>query len=307
MPTPRGFASGDFDPAYALDEKFKRLAVDLSRRDYLAAEGLWLELVAAAWRDAHRSAIERAVPDAPTDLVEALRTVGLIDGRGMLPRRSFDRWIGAALARREAERNRKRGQRSSKDASQSRVDRHQPERLSRGTPAESLQDRSSSTYPPLNGGTTGESAERGFDLDSWVAVSAAVDELTGRPHSLRQPTSGLGETALELAGAFGLEKTVGAFRRASIGLVHPDASQLVLGANRLLRPIPTARDTRERDEAERDRRESERSRRETRRRLEERDAYLADGLTASNGSAHSGPTRIGDLLGTGPQDRSEIS
>lgn len=305
MPTPRGFASGDFDPAYALDDKFKRLGLALSRRDYLAAEGLWWELVAAGWREARRSTIDRAVPDAPADLVEALRTAGLIDSRGMLPRRTFDRWIGAALTRREAERIRKAGQRSgvheSAKSDSRGTERFRPVRLSRGTPTESLQDRYTGTdrpsETPHDGGGAGGTE---YDLEAWVSMSTAVEAITGRSHGLRSPFAGLGEKALELAASFGTEATVAAFRRAAVAAgTHPDPGQVVLGASNLLRPIPTGRLVNGAAQAEADRQRSERARADTSRRTREYAEWVADGQPG----AYDAPQRVGELIaGPDPQD-----
>lgn len=141
-----------------------------------------------------------------------------------------------------------------------------------------------------------EERARDFDLDAWAALSTLVDGLTGHSYSLRQPTGGLGAQALEMVGAFGLERTTSAIRRASIGLEKPDARQLIFGANGLLRPIPNAKDARARDEAERERTAGERRRADTQRLLDEQRAYDAEvGVASPASRVHDGPTRVGAI------------
>jgi len=319
MARPRGFASGDFDPAYALDDKFRSLAAATDRRTYLAAEGLWWELVAAAWRDAQRASIERAVPDSPADLVELLRKHRLIDSSGRLPRSGYNRWIGAALARRQAEADRKARQRGGR--SRDRADSHSdsvgnemspPERMSRGTPAESLRDGYRSDSPSSGDRSNGPEllagAREGLDLDSWAPVAREVEALTRRPNALSNPYGKLGEMARALVDDFGLERTVTALRTVASGSVKPDASVLVLGANRVLRPLHSPRELERSSEAEAERRRQAASLERTAALIREHSERAAEtGSTNGSGGAYDAPRRVGDLLAGKPQVRGSHS
>jgi hypothetical protein len=283
MAVRKGFAVGDFDPSFPLDDKFVMLANLLPTADYLAASGLYWHLLAAAWRDGRRATIRRIFPTAPEPLVAALRQVELLDARDMVTRRAFDHWVGSALARRAAETARKAAQRAGKsqnNSASSGTDWHQPERMSRGTPAESqqVQVQVGIDVPNGDGRTTGGGAGggNGYDVDAWVAMSNAIDGFTGRPHSLRSPHGRLGEMALDLAAAFGLPTTLAAFQRTAAITDHPDASQIILGANRRLRPIPGSREARQSEEAERGRAQSRSAMERTRALIEEQKRYLAE-------------------------------
>jgi hypothetical protein len=316
----RGFAVGDFDPSFPLDDKFVALANLLPLNDYLAASGLYWHLLAAAWRDGRRASIRRVLPTAPDPLVASLREVGLLDSREMVTRRAFDHWVGAALARRASETARKAAQRASRSDSKSDsvgTDRHRPERLSRGTPAESQQvqvqvgsaDSLTETESDVDVGTNRERAN-GAPPD-FYAIASALEGLTGRAAALRNPHGALAERALDLASSFGLSATLGAFQRAAAVLDHPDAGQIVLTASNLLRPPASPRDVARREEARTTARESETARARTRALIDERAQWAAEPLDdpplqRSPAIRYDGPQRVGDVNATpGPQVRTE--
>jgi len=308
MTRPRGFSSGDFDPAYALDEKFRTMAAAVDRRTYLAAEGLWWELISAAWRDAQRGAIEKVIPDSPPDLVAVLRSARLIDHQGRLPRRGFDRWIGAALARRQSETDRKARQRAEqiREIPDSRGNERQPPvHLSRGTPPESLQDRyrGESDHVVRSNGREKHDVARegnGIDVEAWGTLALEVERLTGKPAAIRDPYGGLGVMARDLVADFGLDRTLAAFQRVAARADHPDASVIVLGANRLLRPLKSQRDLDRAEEAEQSQKRAAAARARTAELVRERDAWIADS-TSPPRQAYDGPRRIGEI--TTPQVR----
>lgn len=107
MPPPRGFARGDFDTSFPLDDRFQELAVVLSRGSFLQAVGAYWLLIASAWRDACRKPIERVAVGVPERVVTALVAVGLLDEVHYLPEGTFDRWVGSALDRRRNDADRK--------------------------------------------------------------------------------------------------------------------------------------------------------------------------------------------------------
>lgn len=108
----RGFVTGDFDPAFPLDEDVMKLRASLDPLHYYAAVGVWFHVVAAAWRRAERVPASATCPDAPDVVAELLR-VGLLDRTGRMRAKSFDRHVGKAIASRAGSTERKRRQRSS--------------------------------------------------------------------------------------------------------------------------------------------------------------------------------------------------
>lgn len=116
MPPPRGFARGDFDTSFPLDDRFQELAVILSRSAYLQAVGAYWLLIASAWRDACRKPVERVAVGVPERVVAALLSVGLLDDGHLLPEGSFDRWVGSALERRRTNTESKGRERTPSDS-----------------------------------------------------------------------------------------------------------------------------------------------------------------------------------------------
>ena len=100
MPRSQGFARGDLDTAFPLDDKFLDLRGRLSSDRYYAATGVYWTVVAATWREADRKVALRVAPDA-ADLIDELVAVKLLDPDGRVPSRSFTAWVGRAKRQRK--------------------------------------------------------------------------------------------------------------------------------------------------------------------------------------------------------------
>lgn len=111
MPRSAGFARGDLDTAFPLDDKFLALRGRLTFDRYYAATGVYFHVVAASWREAERKAAIRVVPDA-ADLISELVAVGLLDENGRVPTRAFGAWVGRARKARKAAAERQARKRS---------------------------------------------------------------------------------------------------------------------------------------------------------------------------------------------------
>ena len=101
MTRSQGFARGDLDTAFPLDDKFIALRGLLTPERYYAAVGVYFTVVAATWREAERKLAVRVAPDAPA-LIEDLVAVGLFDGTGRVSTRAFTSWIGRARRNRKS-------------------------------------------------------------------------------------------------------------------------------------------------------------------------------------------------------------
>jgi len=128
-----GFATGDFDTAFPLDEKFIALRSNTGANVYYSACGIWWHVVAAAWRTATLPDVHRVCPDADPDEVGALIRAGLLDTDGRLPATAFDSWPGAALERRRDNADRQARHRQSRAVTVSHDESPSVTRLARGT------------------------------------------------------------------------------------------------------------------------------------------------------------------------------
>jgi hypothetical protein len=248
MSRQKGFTTGDFDPAFALDPRFRKLAELLEPRDYQAATGLFFHLLGATWHEAKRVAIETAVSSPPPDLVDALVKVGLVDHQRRIRRSSFNTWVGAAIKRRKGAAERQRRRREQPDGedatSNPEVIPTDSERLtleqkSRVTTRDSGQDRRvvKERISDESDERSGHEPARAQGAE-WRVLASTVAELTGPTAGALQETSAIGRRALELTASFGIDRTLRALRDAACLVEHPDPGQLVLGARNLLRPIP---------------------------------------------------------------------
>lgn len=113
MPRSQGFARGDLDTAFPLDDKFLALRGRLDAERYYAAAGVYFTVVAATWREAERKVAIRVAPDAP-DLIEHLVAVGLLGDDGRLPTRVFTSWVGRARRQRKSSAERQARNRAGK-------------------------------------------------------------------------------------------------------------------------------------------------------------------------------------------------
>lgn len=119
MPRSQGFARGDIDTAFPLDDKFLALRGRLLTERYYAATGVYFTVVAATWREAERKIALRVAPDA-ADLIDELVAVGLLDSDGRLPNRAFTSWIGRARRQRKVSAERQARNRAGKSRSVTR-------------------------------------------------------------------------------------------------------------------------------------------------------------------------------------------
>jgi hypothetical protein len=162
-----GFARGDFDTSFPLDDKFLELRGSLDPLHYYAAAGVYWHVLAAGWREADRKPGSRTTPDAE-DLLAELKRVGLLDKEGRLKVASFRRWVGKALASRKADADRKARNRTG---------------MSRVTPAESggVTPLSNARARQGHAGRTGESlGGPGGSMDHTTgAIEAAWSDATG--------------------------------------------------------------------------------------------------------------------------------
>lgn len=101
-----GFDIADVDSSYFEDEKVKRLWRRIKDQDAMArAICLHQSGILASWRHGEAVTVEDAAPlwlDADPDLIAHLVACELVDDAGHVV--SFDRWFGAAVARRDVRR-----------------------------------------------------------------------------------------------------------------------------------------------------------------------------------------------------------
>jgi hypothetical protein len=87
------------DSAFPQDPKVRRLERRLPHRDYLAAIGAWMLILADAWRAGGRE--EGVCADdllLDPDLLDALQGTHLLDGEGRIPRSSWEKWAEPAFS-----------------------------------------------------------------------------------------------------------------------------------------------------------------------------------------------------------------
>lgn len=104
-----GFAVADVSSGHFDDAKIRKLwrLVEPSIPDMCEAMTLHMAAVLGSWRSGRRVDLEDAVPlwlPIRADLVSALVSAGLLDGKHRIPARSWTDWYGTASARREARR-----------------------------------------------------------------------------------------------------------------------------------------------------------------------------------------------------------
>ena len=99
MPRSQGFARGDLDAAFPLDDKFLALRGSVSVERYYQATGVYFHVAAATWREAERKPASKVCPDAG-DIIADLVRVGLLDSDGCVTRRAYMHTVGRAKAQR---------------------------------------------------------------------------------------------------------------------------------------------------------------------------------------------------------------
>lgn len=113
MPRSQGFARGDIDTAFPLDDKMLALRGRLSPERYYAAVGVYFHVAAATWREAERKAAIKVCPDAG-DLLDELRAVDLLDDEGCVSKRAFAHSVGRAKRQRRTASDRQSRNRAQK-------------------------------------------------------------------------------------------------------------------------------------------------------------------------------------------------
>jgi len=113
MPRSQGFARGDLDAAFPLDDKFLALRGRVSVARYYEATGIYFHLAAACWREAERKTADKVGPDAG-EAVADLIAVGLLDADGSVTKRAFANTVGRAKRQRRAASDRQARNRAQK-------------------------------------------------------------------------------------------------------------------------------------------------------------------------------------------------
>lgn len=113
MSRAQGFARGDFDTSFPIDDKFLALRVSVDPGRYYAATGVYWHVVAAGWREVERKPASRICPDADAQIAD-LMSVKLLDPDERLPNRAFLAYIGSAKRKRAKTSDRQRQHREGK-------------------------------------------------------------------------------------------------------------------------------------------------------------------------------------------------
>lgn len=241
----RPFTTGDFDPAWELDERFVDLARSVDPGLYFEAAGVYWALMAATWRKAARVSIDTHVRRARPEAIAALRAAGLVDRRGRVRPAAFDRWVAPAIARRHSEATRKARQRAGV-ASRQRAAPDRPD--IRPAPIIVPRDRGGTAGvqdvyvdSPTNGeATNGESiGSRANGHDPLLEVVAYIETTTGRPFAAR-PGSRIWDTLEPDVRDFGPGRVIEAMAGVATAVEHADIGQLVFGASNTLHPLVKA-------------------------------------------------------------------
>lgn len=211
MPRSQGFARGDLDTAFPLDDKFLDLRGRLDAERYYAATGVYWTVVASSWREADRKVALRVAPDAP-DLIGELVAVKLLDADGRLPNRAFTSWIGRARRQRKASAERQARNRAGKS--------REVTPLSPVTNALSSPARASA---PQGRDGTAETETGGARGDEWDAPEQeALIWLSKHGCDIR-PGNGYHQKLITAVEVHGVNAMVGMFDRlAGAGTAHGD-------------------------------------------------------------------------------------
>ena len=237
MSRQQGFARGDFDTSFPLDDRMMRLRASLPPAEFYAAVGVWWHIVAAAWRRAERKPGLLTCPEAP-EAIASLVSVGLLDRSERLPLRAYNGWVGRALSSRATQTDRKRRQRGSGAS----PDGSNPERMSRGTDV----GHRGTARDPREGeeGEVRTGTETGGAGGPSDAVDAAWNTATGRT------LLGSGEFAARIiedtTRRHGEAAVVTAIRECRRGFDHVPAVQpLATAIRNRLDPLPSGKDAKE--------------------------------------------------------------
>ena len=204
-----GLPWAKLDSAFPMDRKWRTLERRLPWDTYLQAVGLWTLVMVDAWRvgSPEDGLAADGDLDAPSEVVQALQTVGLLDQRGRIPTQAWDKWGGAAMEEvrafrsLQAEKGRIGGRKRAEQASRSEAGRFQPSPapgLEESSPRPARGLESSSPAPdkresrerverePPGGGSRGEVLLTKAQLEAWEKFDASSEVAgTGR---LWEPT-----------------------------------------------------------------------------------------------------------------------
>lgn len=221
MTKAQGFARGDLDTAFPLDDKFLALRRRVTVERYYEATGVYFHLAAATWREAERKPVDKVCPDAG-DIAADLIAVGLLDADGCVPRRAYMHTVGRAKANRRTAADRQARNRAGK----SRV----TERDDRVTARESRPARDSAPVTELSDVlSTGDARddEPEWPVLSWLATVNATIQPNG---------NGYHRELVQLVDRRGAVAVVAAMKvRYAAG--DRSARQLLYGAANDLEPI----------------------------------------------------------------------
>lgn len=146
MTREKGFARGDLDTSFPLDDKFLAMRAMLTPARYYAAAGVYWTIAAATWREAERKVGSRVAPDATAEIADLI-AVGLLDDDERVPSRAFSHSVGRARRQRRASTERQARSRAGKS--------REVTRDSDVTPRDSAPLRSAGTEGTVGPATTG--------------------------------------------------------------------------------------------------------------------------------------------------------
>lgn len=239
----QGFARGDLDTSFPLDDKFIDLRASTDAATYYAAAGLYWHVVAAAWRDGQRKAASRICPDA-IQLIPHLVRVKLLDREECVPKRAFAHAIGRATENRRSATARKARSRASTSRNVTE-DRHVTDSLARDSAGTGKGESSSSSSSLASARANGAEEVDPYDQ--------AVQWLASRKAWIDSPKI---ETALaRMVDRKGLPAVLAAMAAVPDA---EDAAQYVYGARNALFPLAGSRTARPPTKAEAEAAEGER-------------------------------------------------
>lgn len=218
MPRSQGFARGDLDTSFPLDDKFLALRGRLPSERYYAGVGVYWTIVAAVWREAERKVALRVVPDA-SELIDELIAVGLLDPDGRVPSRAFTNHIGRARRQRKSSTERQARNRAEKS--------REVTPLSRVTPRDTAPLRSDGTA-----GTDGtETGGAGGADPRWNDPEQGCLVWLARHGCDVRPGNGYHQKLVTAVEVHGAEKMLSMFDRlADAGTANGDIKGFLFGA-----------------------------------------------------------------------------
>lgn len=246
---PRGIPIAQIETNIEADPKFLKLRMRLdSPTTYYAVVGAYTSIVLRAWATGSREPDPDHLDLIPTELLDYLRAVGLLDADGAIPAAVFDRWVGAVIDARQSRQEQLAAIASEGGKARSRGPRDSAGRLispavTAGQPAVTAGYPAVSPLLSSAGNTAGDTYEPGVDggvQGGWPYLYPVVVELTGK----HVPHGKFANDLCELAEQAGPEVVVAAMRAvaASMAPVKPDIRALAFGVNDAIRRPPSGRE-----------------------------------------------------------------